>query len=120
MATLSNSGLVKLRAGADHTALTGAQYDEFIEETEGQIVADTGVNWLDVYSGLNDDFKKILQGAVSARAANGAIMNDPLALGGLAVATTMVNQNLDVYDRAVAKLKDTNVAGAFGGTQMTS
>ncbi len=118
--TLCTSAHLKLKAGAHHTALTSAQYTDLINEAEGQIIADTRVNWIDVYSGMNSDFKQILQGAVSAYAANGAIMNDPLALGGLVVATTIVNKNLDTYDRAVNKLKDANVYKPFGGTEITS
>lgn len=117
--TLCDSSHVKLKAGADHTALTAAQYTALINEAEGQIIADTGVNWIDVYSGMNTDFKQIIQGAVSSYAANGVIMNDPLALGGLTVATTMVNNNLNIYDRAVNQLKDANVYKPFGGTKIT-
>ena len=113
--TLCNSGNVKLKAGTNHTALTAAQYTDLINEAEGQFIADTGVNWIDVYSGLNADFKQIIQGAAAAYAANGAINNDLLALGGLATATTMINKNLDTYDRAVNKLKDSNVYKPFGG-----
>lgn len=116
MVTLANSGHVKLKAGTNHTALTATQYDELIEEAEGQIIADTRVNWVDEYGTMNADFKEILRGAVAAKAANGAIMNDPLAVGGLATATTMVNQNLDIYDRAVNKLKDSNIFKPFGGS----
>jgi hypothetical protein len=114
--TLCNSGNVKLKAGANHTALTAAQYTDLINAAEGSLIADTRVNWIDVYAGLNLDFKTLIQGAVAAKAAVGAINNDPLALGGLSVATTMVNINLDEYDRAVSKLKDANVYKPFGGT----
>ena len=118
--TLCNSGNVKLKAGVDATALSFAQYETLINEAEGQIIADTGVNWIDVYSGLNADFKQIIQGAVSAKAAIAAIEYDPLALGPLAVATTKVNVCLDEYDRGVNKLKDANVYGPFGGTKITT
>jgi len=117
--TLCTSPHVKLKAGVNHTALTSAQYTQLINEAEGHIVADTRVNWLDIYSTMNADFKQILQDAASSFAANGAIMNDPLALGGMAVATTMVNKNLDAYDRAISKLKDSNVFEPFGGSVIT-
>lgn|SRR3990167_6848325 len=117
--TLCNSGNVKLAAGANHTALTASQYTSLINQAEGQIIADTGVNWITVWPVISgNNFALIIQGAVAAYAANGAINNDPLALGGLSVATTMINKNLDTYDRAVNKLKDSNVYKPFGGTKI--
>ena len=118
--TLCTSGSVKLKAGTNATALTTAQYTEIINQAEGAIVADTDINWLDIYSTMDADFKKILEGATASLAANTAIMYDPLALGGLAVATTAINRNLDEYDRAVRRLKEAEVYKAFGGTPMSS
>ena len=118
--TLCTSGSVKLKAGVDHTALTAAQYTEFINQAEGQIIADTRINWVSIYSTMDDDFKKILEGATAAKAAIGVINYDPLALGGLTVATTMINVNLDEYDRAVKVLKEQNVYSPFGGSPITT
>ena len=120
--TLCDSGHVKLCAGAKvSTALTGADYTTFINQAEGQIVADTGVNCIDIYSTMNADFRKILEQACAAWAGNKAIKYDVgVYTGGLQEATTMVNINLEEYDRAIAKLKDANVYEAFGGTKMTS
>jgi hypothetical protein len=116
MVTLADSGHVKLKAGENHTALTPTQYDELIEEAEGQIITDTRVNWIDIYSTMNTDFREVLRGAVSSYAANNVILNDMLAVGGINTATTMINKNLDNYDRAVSKLKDSNIFKAFGGS----
>jgi hypothetical protein len=115
--TLCTLGSVKLKAGTNHTALTAAQYTELINEAEGQLIADTRVNWITHWPQISgSNYVKIIQGAVSAKAANIAIMNDALAVGGLTTATTMINHNLDIYDRAVAKLKDANIFKPFGGT----
>ena len=118
--TLCTSGSVKLKAGVDHTALTFAQYEELINQAEGAIIADTRINWVDIYSTMNDDFKKILEGATAAKAAVGVINYDPLALGGLGISTTMINVNLDEYDRAVKQLKEQNVYSPFGGITITT
>ena len=115
--TLATSGSVKLKAGADvSTAITTEQYTEMINQAEGNIVADTRVNWLDVYSTMDADYKEILQGAVSAKAAISAINYNLGVYPSLNHATTMINVNLDEYDRAVAKLKDANIFKPFGGT----
>ena len=117
--TLCTSASVKLKAGSDAAALTDAQYTMLIQQAEGQIIADTGVNWVDAYAAMNADFKQILEGAVSAKAAIAAVEYDPLALGPLAVATTKVNVFLDEYDRAVSKLKESHIYTGFGGTKIT-
>ena len=118
--TLCASGSVKLKAGEEASALTSAQYTELINQAEGQFIADTAVNWVDIYATLNSDFKQAIEGAVSAKAAIGVIGYDPLALGPLSVATTKVNILLDEYDRAVSKLKETNIYKAFGGTSFST
>ena len=116
--TLCTSDAVKLKAGENATILTGTQYTQLINQAEGQFVADTGVNWLDVYSGLNADFKQSIEGAVASKAAVSVIAYNPFALGSTVLATMKINVCLDEYDRTVAKLKDANIFKPFGGTQL--
>lgn len=107
--TFTNSGIVKLRAGTNHTALTADQYTELIEQAQADILAeikDESKDWIADYGDLDSDKKKLFDLAASSHAAIGAIMNDPLALGGLAVATTAINTNLSLYQRAITKLKE--------------
>lgn len=120
MATLCTSGSVKLAAGTNvSTSLTDANYTEFINQAEGQLIADTRINWVDVYSGMNTDFKQICEQAAAAWAAVDAIRYDPSGYTSLNEAITIINVNLDRYDRAVAKLKDSNVYKPFGGSPIT-
>lgn len=120
--TLCDSGAVKIKAGTDApTSVTGipTTMTQLINQAEGAFCAATRVNWLDVYAGLNADFKQIIEGAVAAKAAVGVINYDMLAYGNLQTATTMINVLLDEYDRAVDKLKDDKVVKAFGAEFMT-
>lgn len=120
--TLCDSGAVKIKAGVDApTAVIGnpTTMTQLINQAEGQLIADTRVNWIDVYSTLNPDFKQVIEGAVSAKAAVAVINYDPLSYGNLNTATTMINVLLDEYDRGVSKLKEDKVIKAFGGEMMT-
>jgi len=120
--TLCTSGSVKLKAGTDLPTFTDDQYTEIINQAEGQIIADTRVNWVSgsVYDNMNPAFRQILQSATAAKAAISVINYDMLGYGSVQVATTMVNVLLDEYDRAVAKLKDQNIYSPFGGSPITT
>ena len=117
--TLCNSGNVKLAAGANvSSSITASQYTELINQAEGQLIADTGVNWIDVYSGLNADFKQVIEMATANWAAVGAIKYDPSGYTTVGESVVIINGCLDRYDRAVSKLKDANVYKPFGGTKI--
>jgi hypothetical protein len=121
MATLCNSGNVKLAAGVNvSSAINTTEYTQLINQAEGQIVADTGVNWVTLYAGLNADFKQILEGAAANFAAVNAIKYDPSGYTTIGEATLIINGCLDRYDRAIAKLKEGDVYKPFGGTKLTS
>lgn len=117
--TLCTSGAVVLKAGKDATILADADYTTLINQAEGDLAADTRVDWVAVYSGISANYKQVIEGACAAKAAVSVIAYDPYALGSLTVATTKVNICLDEYDRAVSKLKDANIFKPFGGTALT-
>lgn len=115
--TLCTSGSVKLAAGANvSTALTPANYTEFINQAEGDIVAETRVNWVSNYSGLSADYKKILEGACAAKAGIKAIRYDMSGYTKLGEAITMINICLTEYDRAVSILKTSANVKALGAS----
>jgi len=123
MATLSNSGKVKLAAGkvvSDNANITGANYDQWIEEAEAQLLAETGVEWVNIFSGLTAVKKKLLESAATAWAAVDAIRFDTRVFPTSGYALDQINMNLDRWDRAIAKLKDTNISKIFGGSQESS
>ena len=118
--TLCTSAEVKLAAGANvSTALTEANYTTFINQAEGQLCADTLVDWVSAYSGVSANYKKIIENACANYAAVQAINYDPSGYTSLNEAATMVNICLDRYDRAVTKLKEANVYKPFGASQIT-
>lgn len=123
MATLSNSGLVKLAAGkvvSDDTSITGANYDQWIEEAEAQLFAETGVDWVSAFSGIAAGKAEILESATTAWAAVNAVRWNTSLFPTSGYAIDQININLDRWDRAVSKLKDTNVSEIVGGSQESS
>ena len=120
MATICSSDLVKLKAGTYAELLTYAQYSDLIEMAETQLIADTGINWVSLYSSLSATYKPIVESAVAALAAVDVINYNPLTLGSLNTATTAINVNLNTYDRAVAKLKESNIYGPFGASKLST
>lgn len=115
MATICTSANVKLAAGTNvSTALSNDDYTEFINQAEGQLIADTGVNWVDAYSGLDADFSQAVEQAVAAYAAINAIRYDINGYPTLNHVLSIVNMNLDRYDRAVSKLKEMDTQAKFG------
>jgi len=118
--TLTTSGSVALYAGKNAEVLIDASYVTFINAAESQLIADTGVNWIDIYGTMNADYKPVVNAAVASLAANSVINYNPNAYPTLASATTMMNVNLERYDRAVAKLKEAAIYKPFGGAQIQS
>lgn len=117
--TLCTSGSVKLAAGAGvSTALTDANYTEFINQAEGDLIRDTRVNWVSSYSGMSADYKKTLEGAVAARAAVNAIKYQMNGYTKIGEAITMINICLTEYEQAVQKLKMADVVKALGVSYM--
>ena len=117
--TLCDSGAVKLRAGINAAVLTTAQYTQIINQAEGDIIAETRVNWIDIYSTMNADFKQVLQGACAAKAAIKVIEHDPDAIG-KSTAGFMVNILWAEYNQAIKALAESKVVTAFGASYINS
>lgn len=76
--TLTSSGAVVVKAGPNagtmwkdgHGGVSGEDIvNEFINQAESFIIVRSNVNWIDIYSTLNADFKKVLDEATSNLAA---------------------------------------------------
>ena len=120
--TLCVSGAVKHRAGANASSTvtaSGAWLTELINQAEGHIAAETMVDWVSYYSGLSDNYKKILESACACWAANGVIAYDTTGYLNTPEAAFIVNCNWAVYDRALRVLSQSPVAKALGGTMLT-
>lgn len=120
--TLATSGAVKHRVGSDApTTITnsGAWMTELINQAEGDICAETRVNWIDIYSTMNADFKQVLEGACAAKAAIKVISYAPAEYPPNA-AMNMINVLWSEYDRAITILKDEKNLRAIGGTLITT
>ncbi|MBI4092273.1 MAG: hypothetical protein HY427_03670 [Candidatus Levybacteria bacterium] len=117
--TLCTSGMVKHRAnyGASSTVTnSGTWMTELINQAEGQVIADTRVNWIDIYSTLNADFKQVLEQATACWAANAVIAYDTRGFLGVNEAATMINVNWAQYQQAIKTLKEDKTITFFGAT----
>lgn len=117
--TLCTSGAVKHRVGAfasSTVTASGAWLTELINQAEGQIAAETMVDWVSVYSTLSDNYKKVLEQAAACWAANAVIGYDPSGFLNVSEAAFIVNLNWGAYDRALKVLSEAPVSKAIGGT----
>ena len=116
--TLCDSGAVKFKAGVNaNTTITGdpARLTQYINQAEGDIFVDTAIDWVDKYSGISANFKQVLDGACSNKAAIYVIEGDPDAIG-RASATFMVNVLWASYDRVIRELRTTDIKAKIGAT----
>ena len=119
--TLCTSGAVKLRASVNaSTAITNspANMTLFINQAEGDLFADTRVDWVAIYSGLSANYKQVLEGAAASKAAIRVISYDPDAIG-RTTAAFIINVLWAEYNQAVRVLKDDKLITAMGGSLKT-
>jgi hypothetical protein len=77
MVTLSTSGAVKLKAGANAPILTAAQYDKLIEEAEGFVCTQSRYNWVANWASVSGMVGAgLIEDAVSCHAAMSVINNN--------------------------------------------
>lgn len=114
--TLTQSGAVLLKAGTNvssdltGTGALGQTADDiivsWINEAESHICAETKVNWIDIYSTLDADLKKVLDAAASAWASERAINYDMSGYTSRAEAQTMLNVNYTIFTDSMKILKE--------------
>ena len=89
--TLCDSGAVKLKAGANASVLTAAQYTQLINQAESYINDLARNDYVASYSGLATDKKKILEDCASCHAAISVINYDMSGFTSRQEALIMVN-----------------------------
>lgn len=105
--TLCDSGAVKLKAGTDvSTSLTDSDYTKLINQAESYINAAARINFVDLFSGLNDDVKFILEDAASSHAAMSAIGYNMNNYPSTARAQTLLNINWARLQENINLLKE--------------
>ena len=119
--TLCDSGAVKFKAGTNaSTTITNepSTMTLFINQAEGEFIAATRVNWITHFSSMSADFKQVVEGAVSSKAATKVINYDMGGFNSLGEATTMINILLNEYNQGVKILRDSDFARALGGVKI--
>ena len=108
--TFTNSGIVKLKAGASvSTAITDAQYTELINEAEAALSIEAKIPAYELvanYGNLNANIKKILDDGASSHAAVAAIAHDPASYSKIGEAAFIANVNWTRYLNVVRLLKE--------------
>lgn len=113
--TLCTSGSVKLKAGKYFSSdLTAADFTTLINQAESAISSESRINFVDIYSSLDNDTKKILEDAASSHAAISVIGYDPLGFQSLAAAQFTTNVNYTRFKEAMNLLKDKKVTDFLG------
>ena len=124
--TFCTSGAVLLKAGTNvSTAFTTGTtpvgfatkedaIDQLINQAESSINDETGVNYTDTYTTLNDDVKKILEDAASSHAAMG-LTNFDLSIVSLAEGQTTLDFNNNRFERAMRLLREKKTTDFING-----
>lgn len=105
--TLTDSGAVKLKAGANvSTALTAAQYTALINQAEAFLSANARYDFVDNYSSIDTNLKPVLADATSSYAALGAINYDMSGYTSRTEAQVMLDVNFSKVVEIVNLLRD--------------
>ena len=105
--TLCTSGAIVVKAGANvsTTASTsGAILEQYSNEAEGRLCAETRYDWIANYSRIKANFKPILDDATSAYAAALLIAYDQDGYIGTS-GTDLINVNMDRFQKIVKFLQ---------------
>jgi len=106
MATMTTSGAVILKAGANVSSSLTTEYDDWILMAESAINSLTRYNWTDAYAGLNADVQKVLDDAASCYAAMYAINYDMSGYTSRTEAETMLDLLRDMFNRLIKQLEE--------------
>ena len=118
--TLTDSGAVKIKAGAnasstvtdDPTTMTA-----LINQAEGVIAAETLIDWVAIYASLSSNTKKVLDSAASSYAAMSVVGYDMGGYtGGAREGETVLDKCVWEFDNAMNRLKEDKVKGLLGAT----
>lgn len=118
--TLTDSGAVKLKAGANSsTTITDdpVAMTQFINEAEGEIMARTRIDWITQYSGLDSNKRFILNKLCAELSAISVINYDMSGYTSRQEALTMLNVLWGSVGNSLKNLENADVKEDFvGGT----
>jgi len=111
MPTFATTAEVQRMAGANASSVsnTATFIDDFTEQAESLINAQTRTNWTDLYAGLNADVKGILKMAAACWAAMAVINYDMSGFTSRVEAETMLDVLRDRFVQCMKTLDDANV-----------
>ena len=80
--------------------------ERYINTSEGMVVSETRINWINEYSSVNASVKEELRICVASHAANAMIKYDMRNFPTSAQAVTLLNVNYEDFNRSLKALKD--------------
>jgi hypothetical protein len=108
--TFCDSGAVKLKSGAAvSTAITGANYTQFINQAECFINSAMRIDFIPLFAGLSADVKSILEDAAACHAATAAITYDLDQYSSMIQAQTLLDLNWARLMEDIKLLKEKEV-----------
>lgn len=109
MATLTTSGAVALKAGTNVNSTiiaSGAAVSEAIAQAESFTTMTARIDFVDDYTTYDNNFKKVLDDAVSSYAAIALINYDMSGYTSRAEAQTMIDVNWARWNECMKLIKD--------------
>jgi hypothetical protein len=117
--TLCSSGAIVIKAGKNvnsDAASSGAILEQFSDEAEGRICAETRYDWVSNYASIGSNFKPILTDVSSSLAAIKLVMYDMSGYTNRGEAEDVLNINFDLVQKALKVLADDKVKTKMGAT----
>lgn len=117
--TLCTSGAIVIKAGNNVNstgAASAALLEQFSDEAEGRICAETRYDWITDYASIGASFKPILADVASSLGAIKLIMWDMGSYTGRGEAEDMININFDLAQKGLKILTDDKVKTAMGAS----
>jgi len=117
--TLCTSGAIVTKAGANVSstaAASAAILEQFCDEAEGRICAETRYDWVANIGSIGTNFKPALADACSSLAAVKLIAYDMSGYTGRGEAEDMININFDLAQKALKFLTEDKNKTKMGAT----
>ena len=115
--TLCSSGAIVIKAGVDvstSAATSAAILEQFSNEAEGRLIAETRYDWIANIAKVKTNFKPVLADATSAYAAGMLISYDMSGYVNRGYAEDLINMNMDRFQKAVKFLIEDKNKTAMG------
>ena len=117
--TLCTSGAIVIKAGANvdsSAAASAALLEQFSNEAEGRLNAETRFDWVANFGSITTNFKPVLADVTSAYAGAMLVTMDMSGYTNRGYAEDIINMNMDRFQKGVKFLIEDKNKTAMGAT----